>query len=87
MADFSVKLSPSTSFKIEQGSSGTEYTLKNTTVNTTRLDNLADVVESDAAKINGAILIYNASNDTYVLSQAIFEEDAQGNYILKGGSF
>jgi len=77
MSDFKVKLSPT----------NTSFTLKNTTVSPTRLDTLNDVSEPDAAKVDGAILIYDADSDTYVLSQAVFESDGNGNYILKGGGF
>lgn len=76
MSNFKVKLTPQNQ----------SFTLKNTTVNPSRLDRLADVSEPDAAKLDGAILVYDAASDTYTLSD-IFEKNEDGAYVLKGGSF
>ena len=74
-------------FNVKMSSKNQSITLKNTTVSQSRLDKLNDVLEEDAAKVNGAILMYNASTDTYVLSKDIFEQDENGNFIMQGGSF
>jgi len=73
-------------FKIKLAPTNQSFTLKNTTVNPARLDNLNDVSEPDAAKLNGSVLVYDADSDTYVLSD-IFDKDADGNYVLQGGGF
>jgi hypothetical protein len=74
-------------FNVKMSSKNQSITLKNTTVSQSRLDKLNDVLEEDAAKVDGAILMYNASTDTYVLSKDIFEQDENGNFIMQGGSF
>lgn len=48
----------------------------------TRLDRLSDVVAN--AEINGATLVYNANNDTYVV-QKLDISDVTGD--LDGGTF
>jgi len=77
MADIKVKLQPPTQ----------NLTLKNTTINVNRLDNLADVVESDAEKFDGSILIYDADTDTYNLTRMFNYNSTTGKYTLKGGGF
>jgi hypothetical protein len=74
-------------FNVKMSSKNQSITLKNTTVSQSRLDKLNDVQEEDAAKVDGAILMYNASTDTYILSKDIFEQDENGNFIMQGGSF
>jgi hypothetical protein len=75
MANFKVKLSPPTQ----------DFVLKNTTVNPQRLDKLTDISEPDGAKISGSILVYNASTDTYVLSDILTYDEESGAYKLDGG--
>lgn len=73
-------------FKIKLTPTNQAFTLKNTTISPTRLDRLTDVNEVDAAKVDGALLVYDADTDTYVL-QDVLTKDADGNYVLRGGRF
>jgi hypothetical protein len=73
-------------FKIKLAPTNQSFTLKNTTVNPARLDNLNDVSEPEAAMVDGAVLVYDADSDTYVLSD-IFVKDEDGNYVIQSGSF
>lgn len=76
MSNFKVKLSPPTQ----------DFVLKNTTVTQTRLDRLNDVVEEDSAKVDGAVLIYHASSDTYVLRDILTYDEDTGAFRMDGGS-
>ena len=86
MADFKVKLSSSKNFNAEFSPPTRDFTLKNTTVNATRLDGLTDVQEVDAAKVDGAILVYDADNDIYVLRDILSFDVTSGAYVVDGGS-
>lgn len=73
-------------FKVKFTNNSNNLTLKNTTVARNRLDQLSDVSEPDAAKSEGAILVYNSSTDTYVLKDILSYDAASGAYKLDGGS-
>jgi hypothetical protein len=73
-------------FKVRFDQAQKELTLKNTTIVPTRLDGLTDVSETDSEMFDGAILIYDAANDTYRL-QRMFTKDNTGQYTLNGGDF
>lgn len=77
MAGFTVKLTPPNQ----------SITLKNTTIAANRLDQLTDVSEQDAAKVNGSLLVYNASTDTYVLTPFLAYDAATDTYTFNGGGF
>jgi hypothetical protein len=86
MADFKVKLSSSKNFNAEFSPPTRDFTLKNTTVNATRLDGLTDVQEVDAAKVDGAILVYDADNDIYVLRDILSYNLDSNAFVVDGGS-
>jgi len=86
MADFKVKLSSSKNFNAEFSPPTRDFTLKNTTVNATRLDGLTDVQEVDAAKVDGAILVYDADNDIYVLRDILSYNLESNAFVVDGGS-
>jgi len=86
MADFKVKLSSSKNFNAEFSPPTRDFTLKNTTVNATRLDGLTDVQELDAAKVDGAILVYDADNDIYVLRDILSYNLDSNAFVVDGGS-
>jgi len=86
MADFKVKLSSSKNFNAEFSPPTRDFTLKNTTVNATRLDGLTDVQEIDAAKVDGAILVYDADNDIYVLRDILSYNLDSNAFVVDGGS-
>jgi hypothetical protein len=77
MSDIKVRLQPPTQ----------NLTLKNTTINVNRLDNLADVREPDAAKFDGSVLVYDADTDLYVLTKIFDYNPTTNKYTLNGGSF
>ena len=73
---FKVKFSPTTS----------NFTIKSSG-SATNLSALADIDTTAAdAQVDGATLVYDADTGTYK-SKKIFDEDANGNYLVKGGSF
>jgi hypothetical protein len=74
-------------FKVKLENNTEQITLKNTTIVANRLDSLTDIVEGTGEKIDGAILVYEASTDTYKLNASILEKDEEGNYVIQGGSF
>jgi hypothetical protein len=73
-------------FKVKFSNSSTNLTLKNTTITRNRLDQLNDVSEPDASKIEGSILVYESSSDTYVLRDILSYDADSGAYKLDGGS-
>lgn len=77
MSDIKVRLQPPTQ----------NLTLKNTTININRLDNLFDVREPDAAKFDGSVLVYDADTDLYVLTRVFVFDPVTGGVTLNGGSF
>ena len=73
---FKVKFSPTTS----------DFTIKSSAA-ATKVGALSDVDQTSAdAKVDGATLVYDAQTQTYK-SKKIYEENADGTYTLKGGSF
>ena len=86
MSDFKVKLSSSRNFNAEFSPPTQNFTLKNTTINASRIDNLTDVDEVDAAKVDGSILVYDADTDTYVLRDILSFDTNSGAFVVDGGS-
>lgn len=86
MSDFKVKLSSSRNFNAEFSPPTQNFTLKNTTVNPTRLDGLTDVNEQDVAKVDGSILVYDADTDTYVLRDILSFDTTSNAFVVDGGS-
>lgn len=62
-------------------------TVRSGSAPTNRLDNLADVVELDSQKVDGAILVYDADADRYVLRDILTYDLDSGAYKLDGGDF
>lgn len=87
MADFVVNFTPASNFKVKFAQPTQDLTLKNTTITPTRLSTLTDVSLPIQEKLEGAILIYTPSNDTFVLRQAFRYDAATQTYRLDGGSF
>lgn len=76
-SNFNVRFSPPTQ----------DLTLKNTTIAPTRITNLTDVVLPIQEKLEGAILIYSPSDETFVLRQAFQYDSTTQTYRLEGGDF
>lgn len=76
-SNFKVKFSPPTQ----------DLTLKNTTISPTRLSYLTDVSLPIQEKIDGAVLIYSPSTETFVLRQAFTYDSTTQTYRLDGGNF
>jgi len=74
-------------FKVKMSPSNQSITLKNTTISQTRLDKLNDVVENDNAKVDGSLLVYKASSDTYELQRALSYDPDTDTYTFNGGGF
>lgn len=74
-------------FKIKMTPTNQAFTLKNTSITGKRLDELNDVVESTANKVDGAVLVYQANTDTYVLRDGFLQVDDNGDISLGGGDF
>lgn len=86
MSDLKVKITAPTRFGVSVNDSNKSYTLKNTTVTTNRLDKLTDVNEVDAARISGALLVYDAPTDTYILRDLLTYDEISNTIKLDGGS-
>jgi hypothetical protein len=86
VSDLKVKITPPTRFGVSINDSNKSYTLKNTTVTSNRLDKLTDVNEVDAARISGALLIYDAPTDTYILRDLLTYDEPSNTFKLDGGS-
>jgi hypothetical protein len=87
VADFVVNFTPASNFKVKFAQPTQDLTLKNTTISPIRISNLTDVSLPIQEKLEGAILIYTPSNDTFVLRQAFRYDSATQTYRLDGGSF
>jgi hypothetical protein len=74
-------------FKVTMTPKNQSITLKNTTISQSRLDQLNDVVEEDDAKLNGSLLVYQASTDTYVLRRVLNYDATTDTYTFNGGGF
>lgn len=86
MSDFNVILkNNSNNLSVRFNNAQSDVTLKNTTIPRNRLDQLSDVSEPDAAKTEGAILVYNSSSDTYVLKDILTYDNNSQAYKLDGG--
>jgi len=77
MADYKVKLTQTTP----------NFTLKNTTITQSRIDQMSDVVESGATRVDGAILVYDLSSDTYILRDILTYDNGSDSYKVDGGGF
>ena len=74
-------------FKVKFAPPTQDLTLKNTTISPTRISNLSDVSLPIEEKLEGAILIYSPSDETFVLRQAFKYDATTQTYRLEGGSF
>ena len=73
-------------FKVKLSSSTPNLTIKSSAA-ATNLSSLSDIDTTAAdAQVDGATLVYDAQTQTYK-SKKIYEENADGTYTLKGGSF
>lgn len=77
----------SSNFKVKFSPPTQDLTLKNTTISPTRISNLTDVSLPIQEKVDGAVLIYSPSTETFVLRQAFRYDAATQTYRLDGGSF
>jgi|SaaInlStandDraft_4_1057021.scaffolds.fasta_scaffold32566_2 hypothetical protein len=77
MADYKVKLTQTTP----------NFTLKNTTISQYRIDKMSDVVESSATRVDGAILVYDLSSDTYILRDILTYDNGSDSFKVDGGGF
>jgi len=77
MANFKVKLTQTTP----------NFTIKNTTVSQSRLDKMSDIVETDATKEDGAVLVYKKMTDKYELKKILTWDEDHDNYKVNGGTF
>jgi hypothetical protein len=83
---FNAKLGASSTgnFKVKFTAPTQDITLKNTVTSGARLDTLQDVNASNS-NANGSILVYNASNDTYVQRDILtFDNDTNAFKIDAG---
>ena len=53
----------------------------------TRIDNLEDVDEREIYKVDGSLLVYSSSSDTYVLMDVLRLDRERNEYVLDGGDF
>ena len=72
-------------FKVKFKSPTQNITLKNQTGNGSRLDSLGDV-DTKVTQANGSILVYNASNDTYVQRDILTFDNEGDAFKIDGGS-
>lgn len=66
---------------------GNSLTVRSGAATTSRLDQLSDVVELESQKIDGAILVYDADTDRYILRDVLTYDVVTGAYKLDGGDF
>lgn len=66
---------------------GQNLTVRAGAAKTERLDQMNDVVELDSQKVDGAILVYDADTDRYILRDVLTFDVTTGAYKLDGGDF
>lgn len=74
-------------FKIKFSPPTQNLTLKNTTVVQNRLDRMLDVSEPDGGKVTGALLVYDAPSDNYILRDVLTYDEESDAFKLNGGEF
>lgn len=84
---FKVRLASGNNFRIALNSGSQAITLKNTAVQTSRLDNLQDVSELESGKVDGALLVYDADTDKYELKPLLTYDADTNKYQFDGGGF
>ena len=67
--------------------SGSNITIRSGAAPTQRLDALVDVVELESQKVDGAILVYDADTDRYILRDILNYDTESDVYKLDGGDF
>lgn len=74
-------------FKVTLNQTTPSFTLKNTSIAGARIDKLDDIVETAAAKEDGAVLVYSKTSDQYVLKKVLTWDEDYDNYKVNGGTF
>ena len=74
-------------FKVTLNQTTPSFTLKNTSIAGARIDKLDDIVETVAAKEDGAVLVYKKMTDKYELKKILTWDEDHDNYKVNGGTF
>lgn len=83
---FNAKLGASSTgnFKVKFNAPTQDITLKNTSTQGSRIDQLLDV-DTSVSQANGSILVYNADTDTYVQRAILSFDPDSGAFNLDAG--